>query len=618
MKEDGKLSDLNNKNKNDIKRDINTIEYISENTEKNNFKKNTISSNIIVNNKVSIPENNDISLSQSVTNNSIFNQLIEFGYNSIFSKRIIQYFHPQNIQEALNYLSKENKIIQHHFIQNRDKNDNNCFICGEQKEIHLGFIPENINSNSISIIIKNNISRNNDIENNDNISNDILIINKKGNKRNISVKKDSICPICSENFISLNENTIKKCGHSFCNSCWYDFLSIKIKENKIISIKCLDYECQEKLSDEFIINLLNNDYELIKKYKKFKFELEILNDPNKKLCPFPECNSYLELKDIKNKEVTCLNNHTFCFLCLQKPHGKLPCNGNLDTSIIEFAKKHFVKKCPNCSIITEKNSGCNHIICSKCNYEWCWLCNKRYRNGHYNQGKCKGYQFFKPRDEYDIKLAFEGKIQLNESQIQPDFNIDRIREVYQGFSCMFKFLILFLYIIFGHPLFSLAISIQDRFDSMCFCTFFSYFILEIIYFFFFIFLNLIMLIPYLIIYSFPEFIYHCYNNPFTSKLPVFFYNLILLILYIFYGGILNILYIKHYIRGNVDRSGILILISNIIQILFAIVYIIIYFPLQFLINIIIILILIILNHSDFMNAINHNFEDCFGDPFFNI
>ena len=127
-----------------------------------------------------------------------------------------------------------------------------------------------------------------------------------------------------------------------------------------------------------------------------------------------------------------------------------------------------------------------------------------------------------------------------------------------------------------------------------------------------------MLIPYLIIYSFPEFIYHCYNDPTISKLPVFFYNLILLILYIFYGGILNILYIKHFIRGNVDRSGIFILISKIIQILFAIVYIIIYFPLQLFINIIIILILIILNGSDFMNVINHNFEDCFGVPFYNI
>ena len=254
MKEDKISSDINNKFKNDIKRDINninTIEYISENTERNNFKKFTISSDYLDNNNESIPENNEISLSQSITNNSIFNKLLEFGYDSIFCKRIIQNFHPQNIEEALGYLSKENKIIQHHFIQNRDTNENQCYICGEQKEIHLGYIREDINSNNVSITIKNN-NINNDIENKDNINNDILNINFKKIKENNLMKKNIICQICCENFISLNENSVKKCGHSFCNSCWYDFLSIKIKENKIVSIKCLDYECQEKLSDEFI------------------------------------------------------------------------------------------------------------------------------------------------------------------------------------------------------------------------------------------------------------------------------------------------------------------------------------------------------------------------------
>ena len=45
----------------------------------------------------------------------------------------------------------------------------------------------------------------------------------------------------------------------FCNGCWYDFLSVNIKENKIPLIKCLDYNCQNKLNYEFIINLLNSD-----------------------------------------------------------------------------------------------------------------------------------------------------------------------------------------------------------------------------------------------------------------------------------------------------------------------------------------------------------------------
>ena len=177
-------------------------------------------------------------------------------------------------------------------------------------------------------------------------------------------------------------------------------------------------ECQEKLSDEFIIKVLNNHNDLIKKYKKYKLELEIINDPNKKFCPSPNCDSYLEIKSIYEKNVTCLNGHTFCFLCLQKPHENLDCKENLSNSIIEFAKNHFIKKCPNCSILTEKNSGCNHIICSKCRYQWCWLCNEKYTKNHYNQGKCKEFPFFRPNDENEIKLAFEGKIEVRSSQRQ--------------------------------------------------------------------------------------------------------------------------------------------------------------------------------------------------------
>ena len=126
-----------------------------------------------------------------------------------------------------------------------------------------------------------------------------------------------------------------------------------------------------------------------------------------------------------------------------------------------------------------------------------------------------------------------------------------------------------------------------------------------------------MLIPYLIIYNFPEFIYHCEADPERSKLSVFFYNSILFILYILFGGILNILYIKHYLRGDADRSGIFILINNIIYALFALIYVIIYFPLQLCLNITILIILIILNGFGFMDVINNTFENSFGVPFFN-
>ena len=363
--------------------------------------------NISINNNQSNNRIDSSSLSVSIMNNRIISQLIEFGYSSLYSKRIFQYYHPNDVQEAIDYLSFEDGKIQHVFVPDRNNNENNiCYLCGEQKDIHLA---DQID-NSLSEDLKESIIRKSFLENKSKLKNSNGSINKTN------------CPACEEDFIPNEKNTLKNCGHSFCDECWYDFLSTKIKENKLAFIKCMDYECSEKPDDDFIINLLNSNHELIDKYKRFKLELEIINDPNRKFCPFPNCNSFLELKDKNNKKVKCSNNHTFCFLCLKSPHGNLPCNNEINKSMIEYEKNNFVKKCPKCDIITEKITGCNHITCAKCNYQWCWLCNGEYDPEHFYEGKCKGLQFFRPKDENEIKLAQEGKIELRESQRQDDLD----------------------------------------------------------------------------------------------------------------------------------------------------------------------------------------------------
>ena len=94
---------------------------------------------------------------------------------------------------------------------------------------------------------------------------------KLGNKR-----EKIECEICNELFIVDKTNKVEKCGHAFCPECWFDFLSVKIKEDKLSSIKCLNYNCKERLSDDFITNLLNSDNNIISKYKRYKLELDII------------------------------------------------------------------------------------------------------------------------------------------------------------------------------------------------------------------------------------------------------------------------------------------------------------------------------------------------------
>ena len=606
-------NNLSIKNPSYIDNTINNNRIVSFNVKSNKYNESDIKSNISKSD-----ENSSKILDSSINNNPILNQLIEFGYNKIYSRRIIQYFHPQDIEEALDYYSKNQGIIQHRFIQDRNTNENICYVCGEKKEIHLSFNTLNnsediksieslssINNNNDKkiIVIPFNQMDNNDIDNNKKIKKII----KEDIDKDLDLTNQNICQICSETFISTKENIVPECGHSFCKSCWYDFLSVQIQENKLSFIKCLDYECKEKLSDEFIINLLNNNNKLISIYKRYKLELEIINDPNKKLCPYPNCDSYLELKYEKNKNVTCLNNHTFCFFCLKKPHGKLACDARFDSEIIEFTKNNFVKICPNCGIITEKSSGCNHITCSKCNYQWCWLCNGKYIEGHYNEGKCKGFQFFKPKDEYDIKLAFEGKIELRESQRQ--FNLNeyenrngiryeympndrRIRgneNIQNNISCIGKFGLFAFYIFIFH-IFFLLISMTDRFMRKGLVIYFvcvGYLLLEIANFFTMIYLNIIMLIPYLISQGFNNFIYFCSIFYDYTNLTEIFFKFLLLILDIFFGGFFCVLCARRIYFTSENKF------VTAISILIAFIYLIIFFYIQFIINLIMFLLSLI-------------------------
>uniref|UniRef100_A0A1I8FYR1 RBR-type E3 ubiquitin transferase n=1 Tax=Macrostomum lignano TaxID=282301 RepID=A0A1I8FYR1_9PLAT len=39
------------------------------------------------------------------------------------------------------------------------------------------------------------------------------------------------------------------------------------------------------------------------------------------------------------------------------------------------------QRCPRCCVLIEKDSGCNHVICSRCGYEFCYACRAPHHAG---------------------------------------------------------------------------------------------------------------------------------------------------------------------------------------------------------------------------------------------
>jgi hypothetical protein len=179
-------------------------------------------------------------------------------------------------------------------------------------------------------------------------------------------------------------------------------------------------------------------------------EHTILNDKNKKQCPSPNCESFLQKSNFTNY-VKCENGHQFCFECLKPPHGKSKCEEMLEKDFIKWKKHKRVKRCPRCKIFTEKNEGCNHMTCVSCKYQWCWLCEGVYSYGHYDSGACQGHQFTRADN---LKQARGRVCCITLHKIFPCF-YRRVNHPIADFENMcLRYLSIFVFWIFGFFLFA--------------------------------------------------------------------------------------------------------------------------------------------------------------------
>jgi len=301
-----------------------------------------------------------------------FTKLISLGFEKKMILKIYNFLNPIDIIEAMKMMSKINGIYQHNFfLRKNNKSNDKCFICNEKREFHINENREKIeNSNKL---------------NNNKLT--LLDLEKDINNEN------NICLICYEEIKNEDLEKIKiNCGHLFCFDCWIEYIEEKLKS--FDNIICMEKTCKKEISNEKIKELIINNEKLLNNFEKYLINKEILKNPNKKFCPYPDCNGIGIMENLENekeKYIKCTNGHKFCFFCLKNWHGKKLCKEEVEKDFKNWKKNKNTQQCPNCKIWIEKNDGCNHITCSNCKYEFCWICLGKYDDNHFKIGGCTQY-----------------------------------------------------------------------------------------------------------------------------------------------------------------------------------------------------------------------------------
>jgi hypothetical protein len=239
----------------------------------------------------------------------------------------------------------------------------------------------------------------------------------------IHQKTGSACIICDDplrvdknnkNVLKLNYIVFHKTRrqtHAMCDECAVGYLKplLRIACNNIRKnikknidiIKCPGSYYSEKrnqccfsvrLSSLIIKNELSISIDI------FKINY-VLTEKNSFLCLDEKCGQVVDVdNNYNNFKLSCPGcKYTWCRQCLVQPfhYYKTCIQYEMDNKSTDNAKfiwnmkdKGLLKFCPQCKVPTEKNTGCNKLICSS------WLCSRiNIDYDHYNNtgvGGCSG------------------------------------------------------------------------------------------------------------------------------------------------------------------------------------------------------------------------------------
>lgn len=222
--------------------------------------------------------------------------------------------------------------------------------------------------------------------------------------------EDGTCDVCFDDF-EAKDILHPICGHSYCRDCWKQHILTKI-DSAVHIITCMEEGCKCPISIHDVEKLCGTN--IATKYHRFIVENNVQVSGGLKHCIRPNCPFVLTLDSVGLCAVaTCECGQRICWRCGNEAHAPCTCKQVKDWSMIDpnaVLEDKWVnentKPCPKCKVPIQKDGGCNHMVCTACQYQFCWTCG----NAAHTHGSCNAPSTFPKRERHkDIVIRIDGK-----------------------------------------------------------------------------------------------------------------------------------------------------------------------------------------------------------------
>ncbi|XP_045699196.1 cullin-9 [Phyllostomus hastatus] len=210
------------------------------------------------------------------------------------------------------------------------------------------------------------------------------------------------CPVCVSPLEAAADLPALCCLHGCCKSCWSEYLTTRIEQNLVMNCTCPIADCPAQPTGAFIRAIVSSP-EVISKYEKALLRGYVESCSNLTWCTNPQGCDRILCRQGLGCGTTCSKcGWASCFNCsFPEAHYPASCGhmsqwvddgGYYDGMSVEAQSKHLAKliskRCPSCQTPIEKNEGCLHMTCAKCNHGFCWRCLKPWKPSHKDYYNC--------------------------------------------------------------------------------------------------------------------------------------------------------------------------------------------------------------------------------------